>query len=275
MSSILTNNSAMVALQTLKGINANLAKTQDEISTGKTVATAKDNAGVWATAKVLESDVSGFKALSNGLSVASSAVSTARGGAEKITDLLNKMRDSIVAAQNDTADKVKLQADIAQMRSQITTVVGTAQYNGLNLLDNSVTGTFDVVASLSRTGATTTAGTIQISPQDLRTATLGIDAIDVSAAGGAATALTAIDTALQTATNAAASFGSAGKRLELQTQFLSELQDSLKSGIGALVDADMEEASARLQALQTQQQLGVQALSIANQGPQTILSLFK
>ncbi|WP_347268739.1 flagellin [Paracoccus sp. (in: a-proteobacteria)] len=275
MSSILTNNGAMVALQTLKGINANLSKTQDEISTGKNVATAKDNAGVWATAKVLESDVSGFKALSNGLSVASSAVSTARGGAEKITDLLNKMRDSIVAAQNDTADRTKLQADIVQMRDQITTVVESAQFNGLNLLDASVTGTFDVVSSLSRTGSTTTTGTIQVTPEDLTAATLGIAAIDVSTAAGATTALAAIDTALQTSIDAAASFGSAGKRLELQNQFLSELQDSLKSGIGVLVDADMEEASARLQALQTQQQLGVQALSIANQAPQSILSLFK
>ncbi len=137
MSSILTNNGAMIALQTLKSINANLAKTQDEISTGKSVSTAKDNAAVWAISKVMEAEVSGFQAISSGLSLGAAAVATARDGAEAITGLLTQMRDKIVTAQGATSDRAKLQADVTELVNQIKTVVKGAQFNGLNLLDGS------------------------------------------------------------------------------------------------------------------------------------------
>lgn len=397
MSSILTNNGAMIALQTLKGVNANLAKTQDEISTGKSVATAKDNAAVWAISKVMEAEVSGFKAISSGISLASAAVATAREGAETITSLLTQMRDKIITAQSATADHAKIQNDIVGLREQISTVVGGAQINGLNLLNNS--NTLQVLSSLDRSAGGVTASSIGVMGQDLSiggyvakaaftagtgvsgagdtaaltldgaggTSTLAIDAgagfvagdsisvtigkksvsytftandiasttpADLAAVGlknaienlgiaglsvdydsaspgelsftndgtddlsvtsqfknagagglgllatidvenGAAAALTNIEAMMQTSISAAAEFGSAGARLEIQSNFLSKLSDSLKSGIGAMVDANMEEASARLQALQTQQQLAVQSLSIANQAPQTILSLFR
>lgn len=404
MSSILTNNGAMVALQTLKGINSSLAKTQDEISTGKAVATAKDNAAIWAISKTMEADVSGFKAISSSLSMASASVGTAREGAERIQATLQKMRDTIASAQSATSDtdRAKLQNDVVNMRDQISGIVKGSQVNGLNLLDGSA-GTVNFLSSLDRSATGTTASTIAVATQDLSIGTytakaalagsegvsadsdnaaffldaadatgksivldgdqlaegdsisitigdkvasytlsandaaatskadivavglkaaierLGIagikvdydqsDAgtllikndgagavaqtvtaqfsnagagglgaltgIDVSTAAGATAALGAIDGLLQKATDAASAFGSAGRRIENQSEFLSKLTDSLRTGIGALVDADMEEASARLQALQTQQQLGIQSLSIANKAPQNILSLFR
>ncbi|TYB77906.1 flagellin [Maritimibacter fusiformis] len=504
MSSILTNSSAMVALQTLKSINSNLAKTQSEISTGKAVASAKDNSAVWAISKVMEADVNGFTAISDSLSLGESTVAVARQATETVTDLLTQMKGKIVAAQEENVDREKIQTDIAALRNQIASVVGAAQFNGLNMVqgsddvnilssldrasDGSVTasnitvarqdmttgqGTFGTGASLAANGtasaaavantantaivsvgntwanndvanltvagvelaytfqtgdsvsdvaayfegainglglegisasssggdltisttrafeevaiatAETTAGdgdvlittlngtgslsltsgdiaeraeSIAFSTSaavnegdsykvtigsasydyiagagesmedvakglkiavdsagnaDLTTRVVqdsttgawslkvdnngssaafslsgnadgeasgglfGLSSIDVTTSAGATAALDNIETFIDNAIDASASFGSAQGRIETQNDFIGKLTDSLKSGIGSLVDADMEAASARLQALQVQQQLGTQALSIANQAPQNILSLFR
>ena len=516
MSSILTNNGAMVALQTLKSINANLTNTQSMIATGKAVGSAKDNSAVWAISKVMESDVRGFKAISDSLSLGESTVAVARQASETVTDLLTQMKEKIVGAQEENVDREKLQADINALSDQIKSVTGAAQFNGLNLLsgqddvsvlssldrgsDGSVsaaeitvqrndltfdagtygpaTGTdlsgnitavlggnlaadgtggafsnganraaitvagtiaanenytmtiagktvsfttattaandlaagfqaainaaglegitasataavltinstskFDNVAIATNTtngggatfaiqsngvtaaAATANSSTIQsrasevtfsataavqdgdgyrvtiggqsydyiagkgetmedvakglktvidsaglanISTNVTQNATsgawvlqidndgsaltltdagraggtatgglVGVDKIDVTTDEGVTAALSNIETWIDTAIESAASFGSVQGRIETQSEFISKLTDSLKSGIGSLVDADMEEASARLQALQVQQQLGTQALSIANQAPQSILSLFR
>ena len=403
MSSILTNNGAMVALQTLKTINADLSKTQSLISTGKNVASAKDNAAVWAISKVMEADVKGFKGISDSLSLGEATVAVGRQAAETITGLLTDIKGKIVAAQEENVDRAKIQADVVQLRNQITSVVSAAQFNGLNLVDGSV-ASVNVLASLDRAaGGAVTASSIAVTSQNLSTgnytaadvfdagtnsvvsgdgdtfvmsldngggtdeivianggtwaagdkvtialgsqtasytvtaadaaattpddlvaiglknaiealgiADLEIDydsanvgelvftnngtsdltvtgqyqnagsgglaalnSINVSTAGGATTALGNIETLIQTSIDAASAFGSVEGRIETQAKFISALSDSLKSGIGAMVDADMEEASARLQALQVQQQLGIQSLSIANQAPQSILSLFR
>lgn len=401
MSSILTNTSAMVALQTLKGINSSLNQVQSEISTGKSVATARDNAAVWAISKVMESDVEGFKGIGDSLALGSSTVAVAREAAETVTDLLTQMKGKIVAAQEDNVDRTKIQTDIVALRDQIASVVGAAQFNGLNLVDGSQS-TVDVLASLDRSGSGVSASSITVNAQNLsagnyaaknvfgtsdgvsangdtagfqldnatgtgmieiddsgaafaagdsvsvtiggKTATYTVTAddvgattpsdmvavglknaidslgvsgltvdydsgspgqlaftnggtndltvsaqfknagsgglsalssVDVSTSGGAAAALGNIESMIQTSINAAADFGSTQKRIDTQAGFVSSLTDSLKTGIGSMVDADMEEASARLQALQVQQQLGVQSLSIANQSPQSILSLFR
>lgn len=511
MSSILTNNSAMVALQTMKSINTNMGKVQNEISTGKSVATARDNAAVWAISKVMESDVKGFKGISDSLALGSSTLTVAREASEKISELLTTMKGKIVSAQGENVDRAKLQTDVDALRDQIGSVVGAAQFSGLNM----VSGTEDVnfLSSLDRSangvsvseikvgrqdmttgagvfgtgtaltantallngatavasagenavlgftgnwalgetasitvggatvnfeaaGATTaaaaatyfagainalglegvtatdngagnltitstrafeglavaqaegaTAGALAITavngaaPSGSNTATastirqraetvefstaatvndgdsyrvtlggnsysyvagkgesmedvtrglkiaidsaqtegvttqvtknattgawqlnidndgsgsaslalsrtgnaggtasgglFGLDSIDVTTNAGAASALENIETMINTAIDAAAAFGSAQNRIDIQNGFVSALTDALTAGIGTLVDADMEEASARLQALQVQQQLGVQALSIANQGPQNLLSLFR
>jgi flagellin len=427
MSSILTNNGAMVALQTLKSINSSLADTQSQISTGKRVASAKDNSAVWAISKVMEADVKGFKGISDSLNLGQSTVTVARQAAETVTDLLTDVKGKIVAAQEENVDSAKIQTDIDALRDQISAVVGAAQFNGLNLLSNtdSEVGSrnVDVLASLDRSGTGVAASNIEVGKQDLGRGTaaagttglevgnsttvadgasgtfatldglgaddtilagasfvistagitetvsgdavdfdadvvyvardgdtladvtqglvdrmnvaaeqadmnvsfsvnattagqiditnnsgLSIDTdsaqanqadiadlatfegeadgtiggglellndIDITSADGADAALVAIESLIQTAIDSASAFGSAQGRIETQSEFVSGLTDALKSGIGTLVDADMEEASARLQALQVQQQLGVQALSIANQAPQSLLSLFR
>ncbi|MEL6642531.1 MAG: flagellin [Pseudomonadota bacterium] len=516
MSSILTNTSAMVALQTLRGINANLTQTQNEIATGKSIASAKDNSAIWAISKVMESDVNSFMAISESLSLGESTVAVARQASETVSDLLTDMKGKIVAAQEENVDRSKIQDDIGAIRDQINSIVSAAQFNGLNLVqgtedasilgsldrasDGSVTannididrqdlttsaGTFgsgtvlnanatvsdtaaDALSNVGNTavitlndnadysgataaftiggvaigfgagelgandeaaagviaarinalgidGVTAAAGTagtngtltitstrafeglnvvidsvggnaagtaisavnggapsgtntgtnstiaeraesvtfdsaaavndgdgyrvtfggetftyvagpnetfedvakglqaaiggsqlegitaqvttdanddfvLKIDNDSTTTMTLaaignaggeasgglfGLDQIDVTTDTGALAALSNIETLIDTAIDSAASFGSAQGRIELQSDFISKLTDSLKAGIGSLVDADMEEASARLQALQVQQQLGIQSLSIANQAPQSILSLFR
>ncbi len=494
MSSILTNNGAMVALQTLKSINGNLAKTQDMISTGKSVASAKDNASVWAISKVMESDVQGFKGISDSLSLGESTVAVARKASETVTDLLTQIKGKVVAAQEENVDRSKIQTDIKALTDQIKSVTGAAQFNGLNLIkgtddmnilssldrsgdgtvtasnitvarqdltstagvfgsgtslnanatasaatvtstgnsanvtiaadadmsDNAITvsiggttlnfasgdlsGDQDAAATqitaainalglkgitagvdgtntnqinitstlafedvaLAATGATASAATIEQRSESVALSTaatvndgdgyrvtvgsgsytyvagkgetmedvakglkaavdgagltgvttaaskdattgawslkvdndgtgsaslafsvvgnaggkasgglFGLENIDVTTNEGADSALGNIETLIANSIDAAAAFGSAQGRIETQNDFISSLTDSLKSGIGSMVDADMEEASARLQALQVQQQLGVQSLSIANQAPQSILSLFR
>ncbi len=522
MSSILTNSSAMVALQTLKSVNSNLQQTQSEISTGKSVASAKDNSAVWAISKVMESDVKGFKGIQESLSLGESTVAVARNASETVTDLLTDIKGKIVAAQEENVDREKIQTDINALRDQIGAVVGAAQFNGLNLVQG--TEQVNILSSLDRSGSgdvsasnirvdrqdltstagvngvgtgndlsaqivdasggssafggstltntgnsaviqfaqttgwdtgdatsitiagqtvtytaaaddqtetnardallsslqaldlegitfaststnqitvtstrsfegvdlsmtdtvsggdgnsfiqsingtptgntTTESGTIEQRAEEvffttatapsegnsyqasiggtayfytasagetmedvargLKTAIdaagvegvttqvaindstgevslkvdnssaaslafataaadggeasgglFGLDAIDVTTNEGADSALDNIETLIQNSIDAAASFGSAQGRIETQSTFVGSLVDSLKSGIGTLVDADMEEASARLQALQVQQQLATQSLSIANQAPQNILSLFR
>jgi flagellin len=514
MSSILTNNSAMVALQTLKGINKNMSQIQTEISTGLSVSSAKDNSAVWAISKVMESDVKGFSGISDSLSLGSSTIEVGRQAAETTTDLLTEIKGKIVAAQEGNVDRDKIQTDIAALREQIKSVTGAAQFNGLNMvsgtedvsilssLDRSGTGSvkasqisvarqdlttsegklgtttatatgygsvtapggtpgatatgtttaaagknatitfgaatgagenyslningsaisFDsvgadaatdisdhfaaainalglegvtasnatgtltitnaaafeamdislqadtpanmVVATVNgQTAASTTSGTVEQRAETIDFSTtavpvkgdgfsvgigtqkysyvagkgetmedvarglktaidaasvtgvktsvvqdettgawslavddatggralsldvttggeasgglFGLDSIDVTTDDGAASALSNIETMINTSIDAAAAFGSAQNRIDTQSDFISNLSDALKTGIGSMVDADMEETSARLQALQVQQQLGVQALSIANQSPQSILSLFR
>lgn len=399
MSSILTNTGSMVALQTLRGINSNLAKTQSEIATGKSVANSKDNAAVWAISKTMESDVRGFKAISGSLSLGQSTVAVARQAAESISDLLVKMKDRVVAGQESNVDAATIQKDVVALRDQITAIVGAAQFNGLNLI-NGTSGDTDILSSLNRDAAGNVTSTpITIEEQNLSTGEyvaknaftsvdanstngdlaaftldsgggtatltindagydvgdkislrigdqavsytisqtdvdadspdaiiavnlkaaidgLGIDGLEVNynsgdpadlvftndnatndtavmaqftnaTAGGLgalesidvstdpAAALGTIENLIETAINAAASFGSVQGRIDTQAEFVKGLTDALTSGIGSLVDADMEETSARLQALQVQQQLGIQALSIANQQPQNVLSLFR
>ncbi len=274
MSSILTNNSAMVALETLKGINRGMSQVQSEISTGKKIATAKDNAALWAISTVMSTDMASFEQISDSLSLGSATIGVARDASEEITDLIKDAKKLIVSAQEENVDQTKIQTDIAAIASQVDSIVGAAQFNGLNLIDGTSTTAVNILSSLDRDAAgTVTASSISVDRQDLAAVATGLAAIDVTA--DAAGALTSVEALLTTSIDASAAFGSAQKRIGNQINFVSSLADSLKSGIGALTDADMEEASARLQSLQVQQQLGVQALSIANQNPQNLLALFR
>jgi len=520
MSSILTNTSAMVALQTLNTINDSLNKTQSEISTGKSIESAKDNAAIWAISKTMESDVAGFNAISDSLALGESTITVARAASETVTDLLTQIKGKVVAAQEQNVDRAKIQTDIEALTGQVTSIVEAAQFNGLNLLKGTedvnilssldrqsngvvnasnitvnrqdlstsagvngvgsggtdlsgqildavggsaysggtlsatgssaiiefagdwdtadstsltiggqtvsytataddetptnardallsslqaldlsditftATSTDQITATSTRsfddlaismddsgvsggagnsyietingtaTGNTTTeSGTIDQRAEEvffstaaapaegnsyqasvggaayfytagkgenfedvarglktaidsagiegintqievdastgqaslkidnsgadkaLATAAMdggtasgglfGLDSINVTTNDSANSALANIETLINTSIDSAAALGSAQGRIETQSSFIGKLSDSLKAGIGTMVDANMEEASTRLQALQVQQQLGVQSLSIANQAPQSILSLFR
>ena len=282
MSSILTNSSAIVALQTLKSVNMNLAKTQDEISTGKSIATAKDGSAIFAIAKVMETDASGFKAISDSLALGESTVAVASAGAEQVVNVLQDIKTLIVSAQSENVDHGKIQNEIAERAAQVASVVAAAQFNGANLLATSVDGTvgttsLTVLSSLDRVGSgAPTASSISVATVDFEAnVDLVTNLTAITDPTTAATALGEIETFLQTAIDGAASLGASAKRIEGQGTFVSKLTDAMTLGIGSLVDSDLEAASARLQSLQVQQQLATQSLSIANQAPQSILSLFR
>jgi flagellin len=190
MTSILTNTGAMTALQTLRSINQNLAQTQNEISTGKSIASAKDNSAIWAISKVMESDVTGFNAIRSSLSLGESSIAVARNASESITDLLTQIKSNIVAAQEANVDRAKIQTDIGQLRDQITSIVNAAQFNGLNLLKNTSadagSGTVQILSSLDRAAdGTVTARNIDVRKQDLSTQA---QVVDTTGTGGSYTA---------------------------------------------------------------------------------------
>jgi len=278
MSSILTNNSALVALQTLKSINGNLAKTQAEISTGKTVGSAEDNAAVWAISKTMETDQKSFETIQSNLNVAGQTVATARVGAEQIQSLLSDMQDLAIGANRSDADFGTIETAMTKKREQIAAIVAGTQANGVNLLStNGINGgaTYSVIGSLDRSGTTVTPSTIDVDSVDFEASIVGGTVTAITDQASAASALDDIKVLMDTAIAGAAQLGQSGQRITDQVSFVSKLTDSLKMAVSSLVDADMEESSARLQALQTQQQLGIQALSIANQAPSSILSLFR
>ena len=407
MSSINFNESAMVALNTLKSINRGLADVQDQISTGKKIATARDNAAIWSISTVMESDVMAFKTITDSLNLGSSTVNVARSAAEQVTALLQETKALIVSAQEENVDRSSIQRDVDALKDQIGSIVDSAQFNGLNLLKggddvsllsslnrdnaNVVTATEITVGRADLRQAEATAGTTAITtgnagfaavsgatvaadadgtvtftggdieagdtfnltiggvaaqyvasgsdtlndvvtglttafnaknalegtPQNVTltantvadpsatnvTITVGNDnanggaaislaassasggvaggklegliALDVTTDDGADLALAEIDGMIQSAIDATAAFGSAQNRIDIQNDFVSSLIQSLEAGVSALTDANLEEASARLQSLQVQQQLNIQALTIANQSPQAILALFR
>lgn len=417
MPSINFNQSAQVALMTLNNVNRDLFQVQDQISTGKKVANAKDNAAVWAISTVMDSDVMGFQQITDSLNLGSSTVEVARSAAEQVTNLLTEIKSKVIAAKEQNVDRTAIQRDIAELKNQISSIVDAAQFNGLNLLkggldvnvlsslnrdaDGTVTTTDITVAradlrqvegvfgtnamssgdagfmtASAATIATTATQTVTIDAQDgsptpnitagdsfrltiasedieyiaregdnvndvaqelVRlaeerfaemeavspgsapdvdlTVTLGTDpntqdavisvtnneasgialagaAFDDGTAGGDLGRLFAIDVdtdvqadidqalldvedMISSTIDVTAAFGSAQNRIDIQADFVSTLIGSLRSGISSLTDANLEEASARLQALQVQQQLNIQALAIANQAPQALLTLFQ
>ncbi|EEW60563.1 flagellin [Tritonibacter mobilis] len=280
MSSILTNNGAMVALQTLKVVNTNLTDTQNAISTGKEIGVAKDNAAVWAISKTMESDIASFEAIEEGLSMGEATVAVASAGAEQIVEKLVEIKELIVSAQAENVSHDKIQTDIESKVDQIESIIGAAQFNGANLLANTIDGTatqMGILASLDRVGAGGTVSSVDISieAQGFESSlNLGTSLTTITDTATAASALAEIEVYLQTAISGAAALGAASARIDDQVQFVSKLVDSMTMGVSTMTDTDMEEASARLSALQTQQELAVQSLGIANQAPQALLQLF-
>jgi flagellin len=272
--SVNTNASALSALRNLNFTTNSLEETQSRVNTGLKINTAKDNAAVYAIAQRLRGDLRGFNAVKQSLDRAISTTDIALAAGGSISDLLIEMKEKAVAAADvgiDTASRSALNEDFAQLRDQITTIVANSEFNGSNLID---AGT-DKVVGITNPNATQT---ISIAHQDL---TLGGGNVTITAtqtintATDAAAAVTAITASLDNVNSVLTVIGAGAKALELQRGFADKLADSIEVGIGNLVDADMARESARLQALQVKQSLGVQALSIANQAPQAILQLFQ
>ena len=271
MLSVNTNNGAMTALQNLNQTNKQLNEVQSRINTGLKVATAKDDGATFAIAQNIRSTVAGLDAVKGSLDRGVSSADTAIAAGQSISDLLIEMKEKSVAATDaslDTASRTALNNDFAALRDQISTIVSNAEFDGVNLIDGSLSS----IAVL----ANDEGSTITVSAQQLSANTgLGVASVDLTTATNAAAARSAVESAIQTANSRLASMGTDAKSLEIHKDFVGQVQDTLTAGIGNLVDADLAKESARLQSLQIKQQLGTQALSIANQSPQSILSYFR
>ena len=279
MSSILTNSSAMSALSTLRNINSNLNETQNRISTGMKVNSAKDNASYFSISTTMNSESGMNKAVNEGLTLSKNSVATARLGAETMVDLAQQFVDRLAFAQTEGVDQEDVQKELNALAEQMTTAINQSSFNGENLISTAGAGAKSVVSGVSRdgTGALTTTS-IAFTSTDLETVQAsfaGIAIDNTTTAADREAALVSAEGFLATVTDAATDLGIAEKSIETQQSFLNELTDRLDAGVGSMVDADMEQEAARLQSLQVQQQLATQSLSIANQAPQNILSLFR
>jgi flagellin len=304
MASLLTNSSAMTALQTLRSVSTNMETTENRISTGQRVATASDNAAYWSIATSMRADNSALSAVSDSLGLSAATVDTEYTALTAVlgnegTSGLNKLQALLVEAKTAGIDRTKIQSEITQIQQDMKNTANSATFNGVNWLSTGATtpATVNLVSSFSRVGGTPTINTIQVTVANYSlytntqtgfldtvsgATTVSIDTMNIGALTDSVADQTTLDgliaqvvSAINTVSQSAANLGAIKNRIHNNTDFVKSLMDSVTRGIGQLVDADMNAESTRLQALQVQQQLGVQALSIANQNSQSILSLFK
>ncbi len=274
MATVNTNPGALVALQNLNKTNSELSMVQNRINTGLKVASAKDDGGTFAIAQRMRGDVASYGAVQNSLDRGISTLDVSIAAGEAISDLLIEMKGKALAATDaslDAASRTALNEDFKALRDQIGNIVSTAEFNGVNLIDGST-------ASYAALGNPTGSVTLSVSAQNL---SLGGSLVTVAATQSfgsvttAEAALSAVNASIDNVSTSLAKLGTSAKALEIQSDYVTKLSDALETGIGNLVDADLARESANLQALQVKQQLGTQALSIANQAPQTVLGLFR
>jgi flagellin len=274
MLSVNTNMGAAIALQYLNKTNSDLQATQGHINSGLKVANPKDNGAVYAIAQNMRGNVAGFQAVSDSLNRGVSAIDVAIAAGQSISDLLTELKSKALAAADsslDTASRTALDADFTALRDQITNVVNNASFNGTNLVDGTTTN-IQALASTDGTKRITVAGqTLKLSGTIVTLTTTGT----ISTLTKASSMISTINTSIANVNASLAKMASGAKKFTIQNDFVSKLVDALNAGIGSLVDADMAIESAKLQSLQVKQQLGVQALSIANQAPAITLSLFR
>jgi len=273
MLSVNTNTGAMVALQYLNNTQAQLSQTQSAINSGEKVSSAKDDGAVFAIAQNMRGDVAGYSAVTDSLNRGMSTVDVAMSAGQSISDLLIEMKTKALAASDtslDTASRAAMNQDFVALRDQVSTIVNNAVFNGYNLVDGSTTQVTALASADGSRRITVAAENMSLSGSIVTIST----GASISTQAGASTMVTALQTSLTNVDSALAKLSSGSKKFSIQVDFASKLSDALTAGIGNLVDANMANESAQLQSLQVKQQLGVQALSIANQAPQTILSLF-
>jgi len=271
--SVNTNTGAMVALQYLNQTQSQLNTTQSAINSGLKVSSARDDGSTYAIAQNQRGAVAGYAAVTDSLNRATSAVDVALSAGQSISDLLIQLKAKALSAADsslDTASRQALNQDFIALRDQITTIVKNAVFNGTNLVDGSTTQITALASSDGTRRITTSAQKLALSGTIVTLKTTNT----ISTQAKASTLVATIQTSLTNVNSALAKLSAGAKKFSIQSTFAQKLSDTLTTGIGNLVDANMAQESAMLQSLQVKQQLGVQALSIANQAPQTILSLF-
>ena len=275
MNSVNTNVGAMVALQNLNKTNSDLGTTQNRINTGLKVASAKDNGAIWAIAQNQRSNSGALNAVKESLARSISTVDVALSAGEGVSDLLLQMKEKALAASDttlDAASRTALNDDFKALRDQITKVVTNAVFNGANMITGTSPTTVAALASADGVNKLTVAA---------QSLALGGVNVTIAATASIATQTTAaamiatINTSIGNVSSALSRLGTGSKALSAHLAFVGKLQDSIDAGVGNLVDADLAKESAKLQSLQTKQQLGIQALSIANQSSSSLLSLFR
>jgi flagellin len=307
MTSIMTNQSAMTALQSLTNTNKSMSQTQNRISTGYRVSNAEDNAAYWSIATTMRSDRDALSTVKDALGLGAATLDVAYNGMKSAIDVTKEIKNKLVAARQPGIDREKVQSEITELQNQLRSVAASSVFSGENWLsvDSSDAGynaSKTMIASFSRSGGDVSVGTISVNVDgsklfdandqsgildneattanggtDFSVSTLNISAISDSDDDleDLEQMIGFVDEAINGMTTAASNLGAIKQRTKLQSEFVSTLMSAIDRGVGALVDANMNEESTRLQALQVQQQLGIQALSIANQNSQSVLSLFR
>jgi len=302
----MTNTAAMTALKSLQATTRNIEMVQSRISTGYSVAEASDNAAYWSIATTMRSDNNALSTVQDALGLGSAKVDVAYTAMNSAIEVTGEIKEKLVAAREPGVDRTKIQSEIKELQNQLTAIAESASFSGENWLSVDTgaadySATKNIVSSFTRANdGTVSVSTIAIditatelvnasgdtgildtttTTTGAGTATISVLTLDITAANvdddDIDDMISWVDSAFQDMTTSASSLGAAKSRIDMQQQFVSSLMDAVERGVGQLVDADMSEESTRLQALQVQQQLGVQALSIANSNAQTILSLFQ
>ncbi len=321
MTSIMTNTSAMAALQTLRTIDQNMSDTQNAISSGYRVNNASDNAAYWSIATTMRSDNKALSTVGDALGLAAAKTDTAYTGLTSSISVIDEIKAKLVAAREPGVDKTKINSEITELKSQLSSISKSASFSGENWLYNTTgtAGTKEMVGSFTRDTSgnvsintlkfnagnsilidTNNAGNGQLTkdvgvnqPQAGTTATTSVSYFLINANSSTTASgteikidtattdqqiegmISAVDQMLTSMTSVASTLGATSTRIQLQNSFVADLQDVIGKGVGRLVDADMNQESTKLKALQTQQQLGIQSLSIANSAGQNIMSLFR
>ncbi len=270
-----TNSAAMAALAALNQTTDTLATVNAQVSSGLKVASSKDNPSVYSVAQSQRSDIQALSAVTDGLNRAQSISDVAISAGQTVSNLLNSLKSEALSATDtsqNTASLAALNANFQSTLQQIQQTVSAATFGGSNLLDGSLTSGIgfmanaDATSTITLTGLNLTLGgpTITVPPGS-----------NVSTTTAASSMLTLVESSVANVNSALASLGAQSSQVSAHASFVTTLSDALTVGVGGLVDADVAAESARLTALQVQQQLGAQSLSIANQTPSIILSLFQ
>ena len=319
MTSIMTNNSAIAALATLRSINSDMESTQSRISTGYRVSNASDNAAYWSIATTMRSDKSSLSTVQDALGLGAAKTDTAYTGLNSAIEVVQEIKAKLVAAREPGVDKDKIDSELTELKNQLVSIAESASFSGENWLyndDATANTTVEMVGSFNRASDNTvsvgilefdTATSTLIDTKDATkgqltkdisvtvpsgtgTTTANYRLVDAGGTGASGTEIelsdstttadldgmiSAVDKMLTDMTDSAAVLGATNTRISMQDDFVADLMDVIDKGIGRLVDADMNEESTRLKALQTQQQLGIQALSIANSNADSVLQLFR